>query len=209
MAQWISRVVELAVVVSIVVGSIQASSPRIVHGASTTATLSSPQPLSSRAGAVVETRRINLRVLDNVGTSTNTPTYTPTTTPTPTQTATPTATPIPPAIVVHGRQLKARQGVLLNNSIVGSFSDPAGLPPFAYQAVIDWGDGSPPSNLAQRAVADHSVPSEQVIIQQVYTITGSHRYALAGIYPINITISANDGRVAYLTSIEQVGDTSK
>lgn len=213
MAQWISRVAELAVVVSIVVGSIQASAPRIVHGASTTATLSSPQPLSSRTGAVVETRRINSQVLNNVGTSTNTPTYTPTTTPTPTQTATPTntptATPIPPAIVVHGRQLKARQGVLLNNAIVGSFPDPAGLPPFAYQAVIDWGDGSPPSNLAQRAVADHSVPSEQVIIQQVYTITGSHRYALAGIYPIDITISANDGRAAYLTSIEQVGDTSK
>lgn len=120
MAQWISRVAELAVVVSIVVGSFQASSPRIVHGASTTATLSSPQPLSSRTGAVVETRRINSRVLDNVGTLTNTPTYTPTTTPTPTltgtptntptatstptQTATPTATPIPPAIVVHGRQ---------------------------------------------------------------------------------------------------------
>jgi len=97
----------------------------------------------------------------------------------------------------------------VNNAIVGSFSDPAGLPPFAYQAVIDWGDGSAPSNLAQRAVANHSVPSDQVIIQQVYTITGSHSYALAGIYPINITISANDGRVAYLTSIEQVGTISK
>jgi hypothetical protein len=133
---------------------------------------------------------------------------------TPTPMASATATPIATTtntpqpfirqvIVVHGRLLKERRGAGPSPMVVGSFSDPAGLPPTTYQAVIDWGDGSPLGDI-QQASAGHLVPVQGSTIQQVYVIIGSHSYTHPGTYPIDITISAMDGRVAYLTSIAQV-----
>jgi hypothetical protein len=112
-----------------------------------------------------------------------------------------------PAILVHGTALQAQAGTSLTDVVAGSFSDASSLPASAYQATIDWGDGAPPGNAAQaqtrQVTRQGRTPST---ITQLYLINGSHTYAAPGTYPVNITITTADGRVAYLTSLVLVGD---
>jgi plastocyanin len=129
-------------------------------------------------------------------TRTRTPTATPTRTRTPAPpTATPTRTPAPgPAepLIVHGSTLLGTHAVALSG-VVGSFSDPkAGTSAGSYEARIDWGD--------------HTTPSVGGLMQSgtTFSVVGSHTYAAAGLYSINITIGVTDGRFAYLASLAQI-----
>jgi hypothetical protein len=123
--------------------------------------------------------------------------------PTATQTATPTPAPAPLGpIVVRGVSLRAAVGAALSNVTVGFFADTSGLPAGSYDATIDWGDGSLSSAAAGGSLRAGVRPAG---ISEQYIITGSHTYAAAGTFPINVTIHATDGRTAYLTSIAEVG----
>jgi subtilase family serine protease len=97
------------------------------------------------------------------------------------------------AIVVRGHTIAATHGAALSGVLVGSIAD--GKPGMAarnYTATIDWGDGTATS----AGVATGSSPT--------FTITGSHTYTAAGMFSINVTISVDDGRTAYLASIAQI-----
>jgi hypothetical protein len=92
--------------------------------------------------------------------------------------------------------------VPLTDVPVGSFSDPAALPAYEYQATIDWGDDTLPG-VATFSVGRGTHGGARAI-EQNYGLIGSHIYVAAGIYSIDVTISAVDGRVAYLSSLAVV-----
>jgi len=92
----------------------------------------------------------------------------------------------------------------LNEVVVGSFTDPASLPGYDYQAVVDWGDSVLQSGGQPQTSTPHWRSLKTGSVHQLYIITGSHTYHGTGIFPINITISASDGRTAYLVSIVRV-----
>ena len=80
-------------------------------------------------------------------------------------------------------------GVLLNNVVLGSFSDgnPDGQTT-DFTATINWGDGSSPSTATVSGT-----PGD-------FTVTGSHTYAVGGVFTISDQIVDNGGSTLDLLS---------
>jgi Pro-kumamolisin, activation domain/Bacterial Ig-like domain (group 3) len=96
-------------------------------------------------------------------------------------------------IVVHGLTIKPVHAVSFANGTVGSITDPkAGTVQGNYTATIDWGDGTATTLGTVVGSAGN------------FNISGTHTYAVAGFYSINVTIGVSDGRSAYLASLAQV-----
>jgi hypothetical protein len=69
------------------------------------------------------------------------------------------------------------QNVPVANQAVATFSDDAGRPASTFEALIDWGDGT--SNNPGQVTGP---------VGGIYTVLGSHTYAVAGKYPITVEI---------------------
>jgi hypothetical protein len=108
-------------------------------------------------------------------------------------------------ITVAGLTLQASVNTALSNVTLGSFTDSAGLTASDYTIAINWGDGTAISSAAHPSRSAGTTTVHPAGVSEQYTITGSHIYTASGTFAINVTISASDGRTAYLTSIAQVG----
>jgi hypothetical protein len=88
----------------------------------------------------------------------------------------------PSVILTPGSIFTSTEGVAINNQLVATFTDPGtNLPPGSYTAIIDWGDGTAPT---QGTVIDNN---------GTYEIRDSHTYAAENLAGYSLTITVNHG----------------
>ena len=94
--------------------------------------------------------------------------------------------------------VNTNSGVLLTNTVLGSFTDVNPAAPVGdFSATIDWGDGTPTSlgTIAQPSGA--GTP---------FDVEGTHAYAAAGSYALKILVHDTDGSTGTVTGTVNVTD---
>ncbi len=97
-----------------------------------------------------------------------------------------------------GFTVSAVEGALASNWVVARFTDPGGAEPVSsYSATIDWGDGS-----SSTGVITYDSGT------QVFSVRGSHTYALYGSYVITTTLRHKDLPTVTAASSAAVADVA-
>jgi hypothetical protein len=96
---------------------------------------------------------------------------------------------------VTGRVLEGNPGTLITGPVAAITDPDQNTPVTAFHATINWGDGTPTS--AGAIARSQTTPTQ-------LTITGAHRYAGAGTWPIVVTLRKDGANTRTATALAEV-----
>jgi hypothetical protein len=98
-------------------------------------------------------------------------------------------------LAAMGEPFTGAPGASIGNVLLGAFTDTGGVGALSnYSATVDWGDGS------------GSQAAAVTLVGTTFQITGSHTYAQAGLYAVQITVRDAGGSTASASTVGAIGD---